>query len=914
MIDEELDVRLYSQDESEDDTTASWNSEENRKRVIRNHSCSPRSLFPVHLELTDSDVADEYQLPVTSLSPSHSQTSDLYSARLVSYKSPTFLEGKEIKAEDYTRTVTEVSPRLADTMQAVRGKPCNYIHKGRRTRLFKMYETIQRLEFGGRQNVEGSSGETNRTVSESTLEEGERVEDRQDQVKKQNQDWSSISRTQQTSRWSLGKEDSKQKTNKQLSPAEIIYSCKKTKNEVLARYLKTTRTTPTKRVNSPGRADIERENMEPLNSQRMETFNSWCVKRICTPPKSDEKCTNQVVKNSWRVKEITPSSTEMTRKSADTAERWKQSEWEVLKSSDKISIAWSVSETLDAPLAVPHSQSSISSGTSDWFKKSSWRQTQHTSSKPVRTRLRPVGSDNLSSQGKSQFRLPPPPSRPHFESVLTTPPLPNPLHPTPPLPDLSPLNPSFPPPLFPDALCATPPVHRPLLNTPHFSSTPISKPAFPDSPFTKDISHVRKCFLSTALSSRPTPLPKTSSLNQSLPSIFSHNESFPSTSSHNKSLPSITFLDIPLPDAPYPGPRLSKSTVPTTRPTTTITKKPLLSTPPPKTQFPDIPPLLKVKYSRNTRVSAVGASPRSMVGQGMGNSALNNTRQWLEKEQRALQMVRYTPGFIDTHCHLDFLFQRTRHFGRLSHYRTKAAATDPFPASFEGCVAVFCKPWTFKQVSWWEDLLSEDGVWGSFGCHPHFSQSFGEEEEVHLRYALLNPKTVALGEIGLDYSDNKDPNTQQRVFRRQLNIALETKKPLVIHCRDAHHDCITILKELVPRDYLIHRHCFTEGWEEAKEWLGEFKNLYLGFTNLVSHTSNFRSHNLRKVLLKIPLDRILLETDAPYFRPQCLPVGGQYSHPGMAIHVAAHIAQLRNLDLQSILTQIRDNSRNVYGI
>lgn len=62
-------------------------------------------------------------------------------------------------------------------------------------------------------------------------------------------------------------------------------------------------------------------------------------------------------------------------------------------------------------------------------------------------------------------------------------------------------------------------------------------------------------------------------------------------------------------------------------------------------------------------------------------------------------MVQYSPGFIDTHCHLDFLFQRINHTGRLSHYKTKSAATDPFPVSFEGCVAIFCKPWTFKQVN-----------------------------------------------------------------------------------------------------------------------------------------------------------------------------------------------------------------------
>lgn len=61
-------------------------------------------------------------------------------------------------------------------------------------------------------------------------------------------------------------------------------------------------------------------------------------------------------------------------------------------------------------------------------------------------------------------------------------------------------------------------------------------------------------------------------------------------------------------------------------------------------------------------------------------------------------------------------------------------------------------PFLYLQVSWWKNLLLDDGVWAGFGCHPHFAQSFGQEEETHLRHALLNPKTIALGEIGLDYS------------------------------------------------------------------------------------------------------------------------------------------------------------------
>ncbi|XP_045584602.1 uncharacterized protein [Procambarus clarkii] len=289
---------------------------------------------------------------------------------------------------------------------------------------------------------------------------------------------------------------------------------------------------------------------------------------------------------------------------------------------------------------------------------------------------------------------------------------------------------------------------------------------------------------------------------------------------------------------------------------------------------------------------------------------------FLEYDEKELQTTRYKPGFIDTHCHLDFLFQRTSYTGSYANFQSLSQSTDPFPVSYEGCVAIFCKPWTFKKINWWEDILSTSNVWAAFGCHPHFCESFGDEEEGYLRHALQNEKTVALGEIGLDYSskNNEIRELQQYVFRKQLEIAMEFKKPVVIHCRDAHKDCIKILKEVVPRDYLIHRHCFTETWIEAEEWLESFSRVYFGFTNLVTYVSSRRSWNIREVVRRLPLNRLLLETDAPYFRPLCYSNSGQLSHPGMAIHVAAQVAKLRKEDIQVVLTQARTNTRDMYGI
>ncbi|XP_037792372.1 uncharacterized protein LOC119587758 [Penaeus monodon] len=291
--------------------------------------------------------------------------------------------------------------------------------------------------------------------------------------------------------------------------------------------------------------------------------------------------------------------------------------------------------------------------------------------------------------------------------------------------------------------------------------------------------------------------------------------------------------------------------------------------------------------------------------------------QKLGYDPHILQSKPFLPGFVDTHCHLDFVFRRSNH-DSASHARFQALCQghDAYPVSFEGCIAVFCQPWTFGKTSWWEGFLKEANVWAAFGCHPHYANFFGEEEEEQLRLTLFNPKVLAVGEIGLDYSgrNNQHPEQQKLAFRRQLKIALEFNKPLVIHCRDAERDCLAILKELVPRNYLIHRHCFTEGWEEAQEWLSAFSNLYLGVTGLVTYPNSERAWRLQDVLRQIPLSRLLLETDAPYFRPYCYQGSGRWSHPGMAIHVAAQVASVRGESIQKVLSYARSNTKMVYGI
>ncbi|XP_022254125.1 uncharacterized protein LOC106469189 isoform X2 [Limulus polyphemus] len=230
-------------------------------------------------------------------------------------------------------------------------------------------------------------------------------------------------------------------------------------------------------------------------------------------------------------------------------------------------------------------------------------------------------------------------------------------------------------------------------------------------------------------------------------------------------------------------------------------------------------------------------------------------------------LMSFEPGvdIIDTHCHLDFLFRRIGFKGTYSQYQL--VNKDTYPVCYGGCITDFCDPSTFGLPILWKDLLEEDKIWATFGCHPHMAEQYNPEIEMHLIDALQHDKVVALGEVGLDYSPKNScaRKIQHHVLRKQLKIAVAHNVPIVIHCRDAHEDCLKILKEEVPCDHFIHRHCFTGNWDEAILWLETFPNLYIGLTALVTFPA---ATDVHEVARKVPLNRLLLETDTPYFLPR----------------------------------------------
>ncbi|KAG8138765.1 hypothetical protein E2320_001548, partial [Naja naja] len=220
-----------------------------------------------------------------------------------------------------------------------------------------------------------------------------------------------------------------------------------------------------------------------------------------------------------------------------------------------------------------------------------------------------------------------------------------------------------------------------------------------------------------------------------------------------------------------------------------------------------------------------------------------------------------------THCHLGMLYSKTSFRGTFSEFRKRYSST--FPKEFQGCIADFCDPCTLKN-NLWEDLLKEDMVWGAFGCHPHFACYYTDFHERNLMQAMRHPKSIAFGEIGLDYSYKcrTEIPKQHEVFERQLNL-----------------------------------HCFTGRYSVIEPLLDYFPNLTVGFTAVLSYPS---ANEVRDSVQKIPLNRIVVETDAPYFIPR------KFSHPGLALHTVKEIACLKEVSLSATLTALRQNTNKIY--
>lgn len=195
-------------------------------------------------------------------------------------------------------------------------------------------------------------------------------------------------------------------------------------------------------------------------------------------------------------------------------------------------------------------------------------------------------------------------------------------------------------------------------------------------------------------------------------------------------------------------------------------------------------------------------------------------------------------------------------------------------------------------------------VYACAGIHPENLEGLPDDYPDQLAALLQHPKVVALGEIGLDYYWDIPRGPQQRVFERQLQLAKELDVPVVIHDRDAHGDTMELLRKYRPKGLM---HCFSGSVEMLKEVLR------LGLSISLGGTVTFKNARVPvEVAAAVPIDRLLLETDAPYLSP--VPLRGKRNDSSNIAYTAARIAEIRGMDAQELADITAANARRLYGI
>lgn len=198
-------------------------------------------------------------------------------------------------------------------------------------------------------------------------------------------------------------------------------------------------------------------------------------------------------------------------------------------------------------------------------------------------------------------------------------------------------------------------------------------------------------------------------------------------------------------------------------------------------------------------------------------------------------------------------------------------------------------------------------VFAAVGIHPHDAKDAAERDYEKLAGWAALPKVVAIGEIGLDYYYDFSPRpVQQQVFIRQLGLARELGKPVIIHDRDAHGDVLEIIKRHGQGLRGVF-HCFSGSPEMAAEVLR------LGFYISLGGPVTFaNASKLLEVARQVPLERLLVETDSPYLTPA--PHRGKRNEPAYVRHTAEKIAALREMDYEALAAATTENVRQLFGI
>ena len=246
---------------------------------------------------------------------------------------------------------------------------------------------------------------------------------------------------------------------------------------------------------------------------------------------------------------------------------------------------------------------------------------------------------------------------------------------------------------------------------------------------------------------------------------------------------------------------------------------------------------------------------------------------------------------VDSHCHLNYKGLVEDQAAVLDRART-AGVTAMLNIS--------------TRESEWDEVIGlaeqESDVWASVGIHPHEADAHPEIDAAKLVGRASHNRVIAIGETGLDYYYDKSDREQQRVsFRSHIDAARATKLPIIVHTRDAEDDTAQIMADEMGKGaYSGVIHCFTASADFARKALD--LGLYISLSGIVTFKN---AQDLQEVAKWLPLDRLLVETDAPFLAP--VPHRGKTGEPAFVADTAKYIAQLRGIDSAELMQQSAEN-------
>lgn len=254
-------------------------------------------------------------------------------------------------------------------------------------------------------------------------------------------------------------------------------------------------------------------------------------------------------------------------------------------------------------------------------------------------------------------------------------------------------------------------------------------------------------------------------------------------------------------------------------------------------------------------------------------------------------------NLIDTHVHLDH-----ERFGKdLDQVIERAKSAGVWPVITIGADLV-----SSRQAV--ECARRYPGVAATAGIHPHDADSVSDRVLDEVKMLAGNERVVAIGEIGLDYYYDFSPrNAQRRVFAMQIGLARELGLPIVVHVREAYADVMAILKSEQAEDVGGIIHCFSGDRETAKGCLD--MGFYISVGGILTFSD---SSELRRIIKDVPLDRIVLETDAPYLTP--VPYRGKRNEPAYVRLVAEALANLKDITLEEVAEITTGNACKLFSL